>query len=231
MLKHSRVWPIFSRKEITMMYEATDHSNQPLVLAVDDDMTLRLMMREALEQAGFAVAEAENGQQALALYEQLQPAIVLLDVLMPELDGFKTCAALRGLPGGADTPVLMVTGLDDIDSINRAYEVGATDFLTKPITWGLLGHRVRYLLRSSKAFEKLRNSEEALQTAHAEFEKRVQERTADLATANARLQQECKNANESYKSNADCKLSCFRSRSLKPWAPWPAALPTILIIC
>src|SRR3989442_4967143 len=78
---------------------------------------------------------------------------------MPKLDGFTTCAPLRTLPGGAHTPVLMVTGLDDLESINQAYEAGATDFITKPFNWTILGHRVRYLLRASRAVEALRKSE------------------------------------------------------------------------
>lgn len=116
-------------------------------------------MREALEQAGFATAEATGGTEVLSVLPRLKPDIVLLDVLMPEMDGFTTCARIRSLPGGAHTPVLIVTGLDDLQSINRAYEVGATDFITKPINWGVLGHRVRYMLRAGAAMRALRKSE------------------------------------------------------------------------
>ena len=77
---------------------------------------------------------------------------------MPKMDGFATCAAFRSLPQGKHTPVLMVTGLDDVDSINRAYEVGATDFITKPINWTILSHRVRYMLRASQAFEEAKKA-------------------------------------------------------------------------
>ena len=109
---------------------------------------------------------------------------------MPDVDGFTTCAALRQLPGGARVPVVMVTGLDDLDSINRAYEVGATDFITKPIVWPILGHRVHYILRSSRAIEELYESQAALRQAHNELELRVQERTAELAHTNRALQDE-----------------------------------------
>jgi two-component system cell cycle sensor histidine kinase PleC len=144
------------------MTEAAVRTARPLVLVVDDDVTMRLLMRESLEQAGFAVEEAENGVQALATFSRVEPDIVLLDVRMPAMDGFTTCAALRRLPSGEHTPVLMVTGLDDYASINRAYEVGATDFITKPITWPILSHRVRYMLRASRAINELRASEEAV---------------------------------------------------------------------
>lgn len=78
--------------------------------------------------------------------------MISLDVMMPDVDGFTVCSRIRTMPGGATVPVLMMTALDDIASIDRACEVGATDFVTKPINRGLLAHRVRYLLRSSRAF-------------------------------------------------------------------------------
>ena len=134
----------------------------PLVFIVDDEPSMRLLMREALEQAGFAVEEAADGAQALALFPQLRPDIVLLDVMMPGMDGFAVCTALRCLPGGEYTPILMVTGFDNVDSIHHAYEVGATDFITKPISWPILGYHIRYMLRASRAFQELRGSEEAL---------------------------------------------------------------------
>jgi PAS domain S-box-containing protein len=138
---------------------------QPVVLIADDDMTIRLLARESLEQAGIAVEEAEDGAQALSAFKRLQPDMVLLDVFMPELDGFGVCEALRKLPGGEATPVLMITGADDMESINRAYEAGATDFTPKPINWLILQHRVRYMLRASRASEKLRESESRLSYA------------------------------------------------------------------
>jgi len=173
-----------------MRSTTTTGKNHPLVLIVDDDFTIRLLMQETLEQAGFLVIEAANGSEALALFTQQSPDVVLLDVIMPEMDGFTTCASLRQLPGGARIPVLMVTGLDDLDSINHAYEVGATDFITKPIVWPTLGHRVHYILRASLAIENLHESQEALRRAHNELELRVQERTAELAHTNTILQEE-----------------------------------------
>lgn len=150
-------------------YEPADEQVElrpELVLVVDDDEMMRDLAAAALEQAGFFVAEAENGLAALEQFRQLQPDIVLLDVMMPELDGFAACRALRALPGGADTPVLMMTGLNDNQAIEEAYHAGATDFVTKPIHWAILRHRVRYMLRSSKAMRDLRVSEARLSNAH-----------------------------------------------------------------
>ncbi|MGZ5149184.1 MAG: putative bifunctional diguanylate cyclase/phosphodiesterase [Burkholderiales bacterium] len=137
-------------------------SGQPLVLVVDDDAATRLLARETLEQAGFRVEEQADGLAGVAAFERLRPDIVLLDVQMSSLDGFATCAALRHLAGGDHVPVLMMTGLDDPYSINRAYEVGATDFITKPIPWPMLGHRVRYILRANRAFLELTQSQARL---------------------------------------------------------------------
>ena len=137
----------------------------PVVLVVDDDVTVRLLARESMEQAGFTVQEAEDGTLALAAYELFRPDVVLLDVMLPGKDGFTVCAEIREFPGGDDTQILMMTGLDDIESIKRAYEVGGTDFITKPINWVILGYRVRYMLRASQAVESLRRNETRLGNA------------------------------------------------------------------
>ncbi len=138
------------------------HRQVPLILVADDEPAMRLLMRESLELAGFAVEEVTDGAQTLSAFARLQPDLVLLDVLMPGMDGFEVCQALRSLPGGEYTPVLMVTGLDNLDSIHRAFQVGATNFITKPIAWPMLGYHVRYMVRASRAFAELHASEEAL---------------------------------------------------------------------
>jgi diguanylate cyclase (GGDEF)-like protein/PAS domain S-box-containing protein len=137
----------------------------PVVLVADDDMAGRLLVRESLEQAGLRVVEAGNGLEAVARFIEFQPQLVLLDVVMPEMDGYTACAALRKLPGGQAVPILMLTGLDDIESINRAYEVGATDFATKPVNWLVLRHRVRYMLRAGQVLDELHRSEARLTAA------------------------------------------------------------------
>jgi signal transduction histidine kinase len=134
----------------------------PLILIVDDDATGRIMARASLETNGFSVAEAEDGIEALSTFENLQPDIILLDVVMPKMDGFETCRALRQFPRGGDVPIVMITGLNDIESINQAYDAGATDFITKPINWTLLNYRVRYIMRSSHALAHRKHLEEQL---------------------------------------------------------------------
>jgi diguanylate cyclase (GGDEF)-like protein len=129
-----------------------------LVLVVDDDPVLRVLARQALEDVGLQVADACDGRQALAFLAKRRPQLVLLDVEMPVLDGYATCAELRRMPGGEDIPVLIATGLSDYDSIERAFQAGATDFITKPLNWRILQHRVRFLLRASGAFRELRQT-------------------------------------------------------------------------
>ena len=134
-------------------------------MVVDDDASVRLIIRSTLELANYKVEEAENGRTALALFESIQPDIVLLDIMMPEMDGFEVCKGLRELPQGQHTPVLIMTGLNDIESIERAYEVGATDFVTKPINYLLLNYRVSYALRAKHTADALRRSEIRLSNA------------------------------------------------------------------
>jgi signal transduction histidine kinase len=135
---------------------------RPMVLIIDDDTIARLLAREALEQSGWSVEEAENGRLGLEVFIKRRPDLVLLDILMPETDGFAVCAELRKLPEGIHTPVLIMTGLEDYQSITQAYDAGATDFIVKPINGLLLGHRVRYMLRAAQAMRDLRDSQEKL---------------------------------------------------------------------
>ncbi|MDH3977467.1 MAG: EAL domain-containing protein [Gammaproteobacteria bacterium] len=130
-----------------------------LILVVDDDPTLRMIARATLEKAGFAVEEAEDGEEALRKFIQHQPAIIMLDVEMPKMNGYEACRRLREDAVGAHVPIIMTTGLEDIESVNRAYSAGATDFLPKPINWSLIAHRIRYTLRASHTYQELRTSE------------------------------------------------------------------------
>ena len=128
---------------------------RPVALVADDDVTMRQSAREVLEQNGFQAVEAESGAAALAAFGRHRPDIVLLDVQMPDKDGFAVCSELRATPAGSHVPVLMMTGLNDVESINRAYQCGATDFITKPINWPVLGYRARYMLRASRSLDQL----------------------------------------------------------------------------
>jgi len=137
----------------------------PTLLIVDDDPVVRSLMRDALEDAGFTVIEAENGVEACERCVKAVPALLVVDAVMPIMDGFELCRALRRRPQTAQVPILMATGLDDADSIARAYEVGATDFIAKPLNWLMLSQRIRYMLRAARAFDDLRQNQERLVAA------------------------------------------------------------------
>jgi signal transduction histidine kinase len=125
----------------------SDPAAGTLILVVDDDPLMRMLMRDTLEREGFAVIEAEDGVDALARFNETRPALMIIDVLMPIMDGYETCRQLRQRPETTYLPILVATALDDVASIDEAYRAGATDFIAKPINWPVLGHRVRYMLR------------------------------------------------------------------------------------
>ncbi|MES2741881.1 MAG: diguanylate cyclase, partial [Pseudomonadota bacterium] len=126
------------------------------VLVVDDDPVMRMLMLEMLNQVGLDVIEAADGVQALARYKSDGPDLVLLDVDMPGMDGFMVCREIRRLESTVTVPIIMVTGGDELEAVTHAYEEGATDFVSKPINWPILGHRVLYVLRASDAIARLR---------------------------------------------------------------------------
>ncbi len=140
-------------------------SLDPVILIIDDDPTIRFLVRENLESLGFVVEEAADGLSGIEIFQEISPDLVLLDILMPEMDGFEVCERLRHLEEGAPVPILMLTALEDMDSIDRAYSTGVTDFTTKPINWSLLGRRIRYLIRANLAMEQALINGERLKEA------------------------------------------------------------------
>lgn len=125
--------------------------SQPLILIIDDDQFTRIQLRQAMEQDGYRVVEASNGQQGLDLYSVAfesgsPPGIVLLDAVMPVLDGYSCCIQLRKLPGGSSLPILIISGYKEF--VDFAFEeAGVSDYITKPINWPLLRQHVRSFLQ------------------------------------------------------------------------------------
>lgn len=139
---------------------------QQTILVIDDDTSIRLTLSKILAKEGYQLIQAENGAVAIEICQTLQPDLILLDVIMPGIDGFETCQALRELPLIQSVPILMLTGLDDIHAIDSAFSAGATDFITKPINWPLLVRRVRYALRTYALTQELTRAQ--LHQAHAQ---------------------------------------------------------------
>jgi len=132
---------------------------QRSVLIVDDDPLFTLLAAETLRQAGFATSVADNTHDALLSMQGVRPDLVLLDVELPDGQGFDVCVRIRAATDGIDIPVVMVTGKHDTASIARAYEVGATDFINKPVLWATLPHRIEFILRAQDTMRALRVSE------------------------------------------------------------------------
>ncbi|MEH1873610.1 GGDEF domain-containing response regulator [Nostoc sp.] len=136
--------------------KADAQESQSLVLIVDDEPFIRLILRHFLEREGYQIAEAQNGIEAIKVFEQLHPDIVLLDAMMPEMDGFECCTELVILDRSKHTPILMITGLENEESVDRAFEAGAMDYITKPVyQWAVLRQRVKRLIQQSQLQQKL----------------------------------------------------------------------------
>lgn len=123
------------------------NSEKPLILVADDDPLLPSIITSFLQEQ-YRLEIVTNGQDCLQAFNKNTPDLVLLDAVMPHPDGFECCHQIRSLPYGKDIPILIITHLDDAESIDRAFAVGANDFIPKPIHWVVLQHRIRQLLTS-----------------------------------------------------------------------------------
>ena len=165
------------------------NTKEARILVVDDDPTARLIAGRTLIRDGHAVESCADGEAALEAFHREPPDLVILDVQMPGVDGFAVCEEIRAHPDGERIPIVMMTGLGDVDSIQTAYDAGATDFISKPIQWMILCQRVRYLLRSKATLEELEEHRTSLAHAQAlarigsfrlDFEDRVARISAEL---------------------------------------------------
>lgn len=123
---------------------------QPLIIIADDDDMLRNVVVKVLKNENYTIREAVNGQEALNLFKETTPNLLLLDVDMPVMDGFEVCAQLKSDPATADIPILMITAMEEDESIDRAFELGADEYIAKPINWTTLRHRIRTILEQQQ---------------------------------------------------------------------------------
>lgn len=122
----------------------------------------RLLVRQCLESEGMSVLEARDGYEALDLVSNNSPDFIFMDVDMPGISGIETCRRLRARDDAKDIPLLIVTGADDQGTIDMGFEAGATQYITKPLNWPLLGRLVRYMLRSAETLKELKSKEDHL---------------------------------------------------------------------
>lgn len=130
--------------------------NSPLIgktasiMIVDDEKALRLVLCRAMEREGYLTIDANNGERCLSLCQEQLPDVILLDAMMPGMDGFRCCSRLRAIFGDRCPPILMITTLHDQEFVDQAFAAGATDFITKPIHWAILRQRVHRLLKTCR---------------------------------------------------------------------------------
>ncbi len=119
------------------------------LLIVDDEPNLRDILREYLETEGYSVGEADSGAAGLSAFAALQPDVVISDIAMPKMNGFELCRQLRSQPGNEFVPFIFLSAFGEIDDRLRGYQLGADDYLVKPISLVELGAKVEMLLHRS----------------------------------------------------------------------------------
>lgn len=183
--------------------------NPPLILVADDDKMTRIGLRQAMEQEGYQVVEANDGEACLAIYARMRPDVVLLDAIMPGKDGFTCCVQIQQMNGGGRTPVLMITGLEDQESVDQAFAAGAVDYITKPIHWAVLRQRVRRLIHQVRLYQQLEQANHELQRLAA-FDGLTQ--VANRRRFDEYLQQEWQRMlrDQTSLSLIMCDLDCFK---------------------
>ncbi len=128
----------------------------PSVLLADDDEAHRMLIKFELEDEGYDVFDVGDGKAAVELYPQAKPDIVLLDNNMPFMTGIEACGVIRNMPGGARVPILLLTVMDDQETIDKAFDAGITDYITKPVNKHIMRQRLRKIMQGRKN-DKLRD--------------------------------------------------------------------------
>jgi DNA-binding response OmpR family regulator len=120
------------------------------ILVIDDEVTQRMLVKEYLEEAGHAVRLSEDGKRGLKMASSTNPDIILLDLMLPSIDGYSLCKMLKGNPATAEIPVILITASREADVIEKGLAAGADDFLTKPVDWAFLSDRVLNVVAKTK---------------------------------------------------------------------------------
>jgi diguanylate cyclase (GGDEF)-like protein len=163
---------------------------RPRLLIVDDIADNRAILARRFQRRGFDITEAEDGHRALALIKENSYDLVFLDVMMPDIDGLEVLKRIREQHSQVSLPVIMVTAKSQSEDIVHALELGANDYLTKPVDFAVALARANTQVGRKRAEEEVRQANEALREANNDLERRVAERTAKLVSANNQLQRE-----------------------------------------
>ncbi len=167
-----------------------DQDACPRLLIVDDIGDNRNILRRRFERRGFEVSEADSGLAAIELIENGCFDLVLLDVMMPGIDGIETLGRIRANKSASELPVIMVTAKSESGNIVEALELGANDYITKPVDFAVALARVNAQISRKRAEQQVVTANEELLKANEDLERRVEERTRRLIDANQRLKEE-----------------------------------------
>jgi diguanylate cyclase (GGDEF)-like protein len=181
-----------SREEASTRAEA-----KPRLLIVDDIADNRAVLGRRFERKGFEIVEADGGQRALDLIAQQGFDLVLLDVMMPEMDGLEVLRRIREQHSPVALPVIMVTAKSQSEDVVQALGLGANDYVTKPVDFAVALARASTQIGRKRAEEEVRQINAALREANDSLELRVAERTANLVSANEQLQREIEHRQKS----------------------------------
>ncbi|MDA0674543.1 MAG: response regulator [Cyanobacteria bacterium] len=162
----------------------------PIVLVVDDNPTNLAVLTEALAGAGFDTAVATNGQDAIEQIRYEPPQLVLLDVMMPGINGFETCQRLKAMPATQDVPIIFMTALDDTAHKVRAFSLGAVDYVVKPLQQEEVLARVKVHLQVQHLTRTLEQQNQQLRSLTGQLETKVEQQTVQLNRAQVQLIQQ-----------------------------------------
>jgi diguanylate cyclase (GGDEF)-like protein len=158
------------------------------ILMVDDETANLKILHEMLAGEGYDISVATLGERALDIAAVITPDLVLLDISLPDIDGFEVCRRLKQNPRTCATPVMFITG--SVENISLGFEVGAVDYLTKPVKRDELLARVKTHIQLSCLMREIEDANQDLRSAREQLELRVAERTRELTETNAHLQRE-----------------------------------------
>jgi PAS domain S-box-containing protein len=158
-----------------------------IVLIVDDTTANLKVVGECMADCGYGVVIAQDGEEALRRTDLVRPDLILLDVMLPDVDGFEVCRRLKSRPDTRDIPIIFMTALADTEYKLRGFDAGAVDYVTKPLQVNEVLARVDTHMRLRRLQKALEDKHAELQRSHAELERRVAERTSELRDANRLL--------------------------------------------
>lgn len=143
-------------------------TEKPKILVVDDDPMIRLLVAQVLGSDHYEILDADNGSQALAIYAAHPVDLVLLDIMMPEIDGFHCLRTMR-CQSDRNVPIIMMTAVEEAEAIEEAFRLGANDFIGKPVQWPLLPHRISSVLRSHRTAQRSLEQQALLKQSEQRF--------------------------------------------------------------